>query len=215
MTTQEFEAAVQSHFDNKTPAFLERIRDALPTAIARFCQQWQWEFLDKYTTFATETSTKDASGKTIFTLPSDFYKIIVLWTDSYRLKYLTRTEWAELQMSGGVTTEFTYTVIGKELVLSGTISDTVYGIYTRTSQSFDLDDIPAQFHYAIQMAVEELLAPAYVTVDGKTYPNPDVNRARRAFREATVDARILELRSKGRGKRIKPAEHIRRINDYR
>ena len=216
MDEEQFVKAVQARFANFTDPFAGRIRDCLSVGVTRLCNEFQWEFLDKLTTFSTTTSTIDASGKTRFVLPDDYFKPVVFYTDNHILEYRNRVEWARHQIDASSSAEPRYyTVIGKELILAApSDGSTVYAVYTRDGSGYGLDDIPGQFHYAVMMAVVAYLAPAYVTVGEKTLPNPDVRNADRAFKQAVGAAMMIQTRNKGRVRQILPPEHLRMRHDY-
>lgn len=210
MTDSELVKSVQAFFNDPTDTFADRVRNILPAAVNLFCGQHQWEFLDKYVTCTTAVSTQDASGKYRIVVADDMFKPVVLFTASREIEYVDRITWASKQSSTATSqSPSSYTVIGNELVLSyPPDSTTIYAVYTRKSDNVTLADMPAQYHAAVQMAVQWLLTPAYIDTGGHAYPNPALMECKALFREAITAALRSEASQKARQLKIHTAEIV-------
>lgn len=189
---------VQAHFNDQTAQFRDRIVRTIPVAIEMFGTEHQWEFLDKYTTTTATTST--THGKDVITLPSDFFKPVVLYTDDEEMEYVDRTEWGLYQRHVSVSRKpWKYTQIGPELILShATDGSTIYMVYTRQTSGMSLSDVPSQYHDAIAAAVVWRLTPGSVMTNQGPFPNPAYAQAERFYSERIRVCMGKELSVKGR-----------------
>lgn len=198
MTKDQFKDAVCAHYGDFSAPFKDRVEAAIPIGISRVGSEYQWEFLDKYVTVTTATSTVDAAGKTRVKLPTDYRRSVVVYTDNHVIDYMNRVAWAQSQMGTASSEEPTYyTIIGKEMVLTApSDGSTVYLIYTRNAGDFDLESIPEHLQYAVMAAVVAHLGPTLDPVLEHSY--------KASIREAAK----IESRNKGRKLEFLPAPHI-------
>jgi hypothetical protein len=216
MTRSELVAAVQAHFSDFTDPFKTRIEAVIPSAVARFLAEAQWEFLDKYTTTTTSVSTSAAVGKYQVDLPDDFFKPIVVFTETREIEYRDRNEWARMQHAGsGSFIPQYYTVIGPEMILTHTPdSSTIEMVYTRKADNYGFDDLPSQYHWAVQMAAQLLLTPAYFTSGDQKFPNPELRQSSEDYERAIGKAKRFEVTIKGRVRELLPSAINRRRAAY-
>jgi len=216
MDIEQLIKGVQSRFNNHEGPFRTRVEEAVPVAVARVCQEFQWKFLDQYVELTAVISADDAVGKTRFQLPADFFKEVVIFTADNEVEYCNQVEWARWQMQGqSSVAPFKYTIIGDELVLTASSDGaTVYAIYTRAGVDWGLEDIPPHLHYAILLAVVAYLAPAYIIEGDKSYPNPDARAADKAYEASVAEAMKIDSRQRGRKREILPPYHLALRNTY-
>lgn len=216
MTLAEAIEIICARFNEFEDTFKDRVKKALHLGVKRVLMEQQWQFLDAKTTLTVVTSTDEASGHSIFELPDDFLKEVVVWTDNHTLEYITPTEWAREQIANSATEEPScYTLIGDELVLRApSDGSTVYMIYTRDSDSVKFEDLPTHMKYPAVMAGVAYLAPAYVKIDERISRNDDLQAADHAYKVAVHEAHKIEMRQRGRARRIHPPEHLRMRNNY-
>jgi hypothetical protein len=199
MTQDELISAVQAQAGDFTAPFKDRIIAALPLGIAIFAAEYQWEFLDIYT---TATTALDATtGKYKISLPSDFFKPVALSTAlGGALEYQNRIEWLEEERVGvGSDPPIHYTVIGTTMFLHNASGTPIEIIYTRNADGITLADLPGQYHPAIVQAVVMWLMPAVVEDGaGHKIPNPLYDAAKARYNESVSKAAGLEAQSKGR-----------------
>jgi len=200
MTEAEVIAAVQAQANDFTAPFEDRIRASIPLAVAMFAAEYQWEFLDVYTT--TTTALDATTGKYKITAPTDFFKPVALATDlGGPIEYQNRIDWIEAQRgSSGTETPQRYTVIGTTMFLqTAPDSSTIWIVYTKNSDNITLGDIPGQYHPAIVQGIVLWLMPGVITdAAGNSVANPLYDAADVRYRMAVSKAAQLEAQNKGR-----------------
>ena len=217
MTESELVRGVQAHFDKFDPEFEDRVKATIAFGIARFCAHTQWEFLDRYAVNLTvQASTVAAVGKPEIVTPNDYFKPVVIYSESREIEYVSRQRWAQEQTTLSSTlSERTYTVIGSELILTRTHDGSqIDMIYTRDATGITLDDIPGQYHPAVQAAIQLQLTPAYFTLDGKMIPNPAIGAGQQLYSIEIGRAMTSEVSNKGRRKPVEPSRIAARRNAY-
>ena len=209
MTKDEAIAAVQAQLNDFSDTMKDRIEAAFPIGASIFVTEYQWEFMDRYT---TTTAALDAtSSKYKIASPDGFFKPVVLWISerTEEVEWIDRYEWAQRQ-SGTQTAGVpqAYTLIGEDMFLDRPHNgETIYIIYTKNGDNVNFDKVPGQYHPAIVMAIAMWLTPS--TVDdgqGNKLPNPAYNAAERRYYRYVNRAVGMETSNKGRPRRKQPTE---------
>ena len=207
MTDNELISGVQAHFNDFSPEFKTRINDTIPFGVAQFAAHTQWEFLDKYVEGLTvQDSTDKAVGKPQIVTPGDFFKPVIIFTDSGEIEYVSRRSWASQQGStiGSTALRQSYTVIGDELILSRPDSGAQINMtYTRDKSTISFSDVFAQYHPAVQAGIQLQLSSA-----------DRMGVAHEIYREAVMRAMTMEVSGKGRTKKLVPSPIVQREVAY-